>query len=227
MVIEIYSLDRGLIHKMRRMFDDIKQDYDLCCLEIIDDIHKTMSHIDLLIIDLDLGEKSKNIANYYKDYEHVKKIFVSGHKEDVYTIFKYHPSSFLVKNDDRNIKEELMRCIEEVKRQEGLLLCKQNGRDMALLTKNILSISQKDHFAEITMCDGTVHLIHMSLHTLNDQLGHHFFLINRSDIINLNYMRNTDGKALDMIDGSCFRISRRKQKAFLALLHENDDRLLE
>lgn len=222
MVIEIYSLDSGLIHYMRKTFDVIKQECDLCCLYIECGIHKKLPHVDILIIDLDLGDKSKIIAEYYKDYEHIKKIFVSHYKDDVYKIFKYHPASFFVKNDYACAKEELNRCIHEIKGAEETLLCKQNGRDTALPIKNILSISQKDHFAEITMCDGSVNMIHSTLSALNSQLGYHFFLINRSEVVNLNYIRSTNGKVLDMIDGSRFSISRRKQKEFLSLVYEYD-----
>lgn len=225
MVIEIYSLDRGLIHQLTKILDDLQQDCNLC-FKIECGIHKKVSHIDVLIIDLDLGDRSRSIAEYYKDCEHIKKIFVSHYKDDVFKIFKYHHASFFVKYDYSYVKEELMRCLQEVKKQTGLLFCKQNGRETALPIKNILSISQKDHFAEITMCDGTVNVIHASLGTLKNQLGYRFFLINRSEVVNLDYIRSTNGKELNLIDGRRFCVSRRKQKAFLSLYCAYDDHFL-
>ena len=69
-------------------------------------------------------------------------------------------------------------------------------------------------------------VIHASLGTLKNQLGYRFFLINRSEVVNLDYIRSTNGKELDLIDGRRFCVSRRKQKAFLSLYCAYDDHFL-
>jgi hypothetical protein len=88
--------------------------------------------------------------------------------------------------------------------------------------KNICYCKASGNYTEITMVDGTIHVVSRTLKNYEDALGAHgFFRIHHSFLINLGHVKKYvrgDGGYVMMDDNKVIDVSKRKKEAFLVRL---------
>ncbi|MGL4631889.1 MAG: LytR/AlgR family response regulator transcription factor [Leadbetterella sp.] len=87
---------------------------------------------------------------------------------------------------------------------------------------NIITLKADLNYTSVHFLDGKKdEIISYTLKRFEDKLLNHpfFFRINRSVIINLNYIKNVSNGTVELKNGEFFNASKRRKKAFLKILN--------
>lgn len=188
---------------------------------------KSKGDIDLLIIDIDLGNDSgiEIAAEIVRQYPHIKIIFISGHLQYTIDIFDVQPVYFLHKpfDDSRLVKafekayflieQDKMKCIPIINRGE-ILNVRLSSINYIESNRRVAIIHEQNSNREANM----------KLDEIQNKLPFSFLRCHQSYIVNMDRIKRFNLNGAELFSGEIVPVSRPKysetKKVFLKYLGE-------
>lgn len=199
--------------------------YEFCSGEDLVSSLDTCMHIDLLILDMELGgidgdETARLFRNKFKDSV---LVFCSGVRTPTVKSFKVTPYRYLLKSySDMQFIYELNEILAEVekKSKEEYIVGHYRNNVIRVNIHNILYVENAKRGSKITVCsdcdeakfDGQI-LVDDKLEALSDKFCE-LAIAHSSYIINISHVEKIVGNEVYLDSGECLSISRTYQKEF-------------
>ncbi len=94
------------------------------------------------------------------------------------------------------------------------LIIKDSSKKQQIFTDEIMKIEACINYSIIFLKNGRQLIVAKTLKKYEKDLGMYFFRINRSTLVNLNSINKSLGDKVELFDGQCFTISRRRLNNF-------------
>lgn len=173
---------------------------------------------DIVYMDTCVDENGNNgidtirTAKFRHKSHNSQVIFSSNNKEHAVDAFNLNATHYLVKPLSSNdALESIKRClsnIKSIKAATALLNVKTNTGVITIPIEDIVYIEVDNKVCQIHTTKNTIET-HSSLNSMKDKLDDYYFLkINRSFLINMNFIKLYHFDHITMNDGKVFSISR-------------------
>lgn len=174
-------------------------------------------------------------------------IFVSAYNEFAITAFKFNALGYILKPIDyMELQKTVKKAVEIIEAQESFnnhklldfvssleekshkinkISVHHNNKVVLLGLKNIVYVESEKDFCKIRMTDGAIYTSTKELNKFDDllhELGD-FIKINRSSIVNINYIKSYskgNGCEITVSTGQEFEVSRRRKAEIISILKE-------
>lgn len=180
------------------------------CYSDVIDLLESNKKYDLLLLDIEMPnmdgiEFAKKYKNRYK-----KIFYVTAHSEKVYDAFDYNILGFIPKEQ---VEEKLINKINEVKKCENIIPISEQME--YIKEKEIVYISSFKGHLEIKTIDES-YKTSITMKDIIKRLSKTFFMVNRSEIINLNMIKHINklDHTVTLTNGIKCEISRRRWNEF-------------
>lgn len=171
---------------------------------------------DILFMDIELGnENGIEIVEKIKNkYFGLIVIYVTSHQEYVYDIFKTEPLDFIRKPfDEQRIKECMLRALDKCRNPDYLKVRYKSGF-LHIKIKDIVYIYSERKKLHICMTDGEEQVVYGRLDCMEEELNRYdeFIRIQKSYLVNFNYVKRYDFLQIVLQDGKTLSVSRDKKE---------------
>lgn len=180
------------------------------CYSDVIDLLESNKQYDLLLLDIEMPnmngmEFAKTNKNLYK-----KIIYVTSHIEKIYDAFDHNILGFIHKEQ---IQEKLINKINEIKHYENII--KISEQMEYIKEKEIIYIFSFKGHLEIETIDKS-YKNSITIKDIRKRLSKAFFMVNRSEIINLNMIKHINklDHTVTLTNGIKCEISRRRWNDF-------------
>ena len=187
------------------------------------------ANVFLLDIDLKSEKNGLDIAREIREFdENAYIVFISQHTQQVFDSFKLKPFDFIPKPSTKEYIEDLIKRIyldfskNITKNSENTLQIKIGSKIHYLPTNEVLYIEKQDNKCIIHSKNSEVYCYDTLESILNKIPTPNFIRTHRSFIVNSNFIKKIDLKALEIIlknDETCFIGGKYKKN----LLHLTND----
>jgi DNA-binding LytR/AlgR family response regulator len=206
-VIDDNSLDRNRIQMLlTKAFDGISVSMFSC----VKDAVKSTEHFDLVMLDIDLGNEDGIKAVSQLDAFTSCVVYITALENRVRDAYGWHVAGYLFKGmDDETLISELKQ-IEKKYLSSLIDLETVHGRTMV----NQREIMYVSAFGKDVFCtfrgERKIQLKNTTLKMCTQIFDNDSFLmINRSELVNLNYISSIDKKRITLVGGAVLYASRR------------------
>lgn len=170
---------------------------------------------DILFMDIELGNENgiEITEKIKKKYPGLVVIYVTSHQEYVYEIFKTEPLDFIRKPLDKNrIEECLFRALDKCYNLDYLKV-RYKGGILHIKIKDIVYIYTEKKKLYICMVDEGEYAISAKLDYIEEELKRYdeFIRIQKSFLVNFNYVKRYEQQMVVLQDGKICSISRDKK----------------
>lgn len=181
-------------------------------------LHKVLSFreedildgIDAYILDIDMpNETGFEVARkIYDKQPNARIVFCTHHNDLVYRSFSFSPFYFLRKS---NLEEDMNAMAIKLKAQLKFkyILHSRNNETYRIPVENILYIETYRNDSEIYLMDKTVVKIRKPLKDFGYLTEYTFCRINKSQMVNFNYVKSIKSSTVYLLDGKEFPVSRK------------------
>lgn len=174
-----------------------------------------ISKASLIFLDIEMpDDNGMEFAKRIRKNDADKKIiFISSHEQYVFDSFAAQPFYFIRKTDFENDFAKAMREYQKVHAEEQKLLhYKIDRREYLIKMKSIIRIEKCDCRICIHTINGKVIKISEKLKNIIDDLDENFVFIDRSNILNMYYLKELDGIYAVLNTGDKLEVSRRRRQ---------------
>lgn len=173
--------------------------------------------IDILLLDIEMPEiNGLTFARTYRNYANI--VFISSHSECMVDAFDVNVAGFIVKNDnmEKRLIEKIKYLEPMIKKHEAKVYRTVEGLSHLKDYEIMFFHSEEDCIFMHTL-KNQVRLTSPSLSKLMNQLNECFFLINRNEIINMQFITTFIRKSYEvkLTNDIKFKVSERKWKLLL------------
>jgi DNA-binding LytR/AlgR family response regulator len=179
---------------------------------------------DLIFLDIEFpSQNGLQAADWIRHtiHDHLTDIvFMTGKTQYDRQLFAYQPLSFLAKPIRKDALISAL-CLSLQRERIGRepFFYTSSGRSCSISYDRILYFSVHNRIMEIHHSNGSVISFYGALKDYADQiLSHHFFQINRSELINCDYIIQADHESVVLTDNEVLYISRGRQKTFAEIM---------
>lgn len=178
-----------------------------------------MSHpLDLLFLDIDLGEESgiEAAAWVAQNYPDTRIVFITGHREFAEEAFEVEALGYLVKPYDikkmENVLKKAMSHLEKktAKEPEEIIITDENIKKKLNL-REILYV-ERQHAKSIITTREREYQVYETMTSLCERLGDSFLRINQGEIVNRNMIKEIKGNTMYLKNGREMSIGRTYRK---------------
>lgn len=198
---------------LEKLYEEIEitiyQDYK----ELLLDVEKEEYEIDLLILDIQMGENGIDISKkIVKNKLDVLLIFMSGYAQFYEDIFQVQPIYFLKKPiSEERVKKAVDKAIELINNRKRIFSFESNGMLMKFESHDIYyieSLGRKLYFYG-KQKNAPVYL---KLSYLEERVPNNFVRIHQSYIINIDYLKKFSQKGAILKTGEVIPVSQKRYK---------------
>lgn len=178
--------------------------------QLLVDVHS----FDLLIIDVEINQYNGiNICNQIRNFNtDILIMFISSYTTYVFNSFIVSPFSYILKKDLKNKGiSEIDRCLQFYMNKNKIIKISSFGIEYSLVQRDIIVISKMRDKCIFYYKDKQFES-RMSLKDILVDLSPFFVQINKSDIINLNFVSYIHKDEMILNNEEKYYISRRKIK---------------
>ncbi len=172
---------------------------------------------DILFVDIDLNHTSGiDIIHFLKNNHYPSLfIFVSSKNEMVFEALAVQPFQFIRKD---NLQEDLLLTLALInnycKEHDKLITLSLRGRQTAIKTNEIIYLQSDIHEITIVTINDS-YSYQTTLKNILSMLPKYFVQIQKSIIINLDYVKEINQNDIILKNGNVFSMSRHYKKDFL------------
>ena len=185
-------------------------------------IYLSKNELDILFLDIDMGEKSgiQAAAKLYNAKPELIIVFITGHREFACEAFDVDALGYILKPvDTTKLERTLKKAIHQISSSthypnEAFLIVNQENGKKKLYINDILYIERVKARSIITTKTET-YAIYESITSLSEKLTTNFIRINQSEVINLSEIADIKGNTLLTKEGVEKSISRSYKKDVL------------
>ena len=181
-------------------------------------------HLDLLLLDIDLGEKESGIAlatQLAAKYPELVVVFVTGHREFAGEAFEVEAMGYLVKPYDIKKMESILRksllqvsAIKNHEDDQEIIITDENLKKK-LHVKDILYI-QRQLSRSVIYTEKKCYNVYETITSLHERLGGGFLRVNQGEIANMKEIAEIRGNVIILKNGLEMSIGRTYRKDVLA-----------
>lgn len=181
-------------------------------------------HIDILFLDIDLGEESGiEIATILANkYPNLVTVFVTGHREFAQEAFEVEALGYLVKPFDIKKMESILR--KAILQVSGLQNEEQSVNEIVITNENLkkkiscndILYIQRQQARSIIVTADKEYSIYETITSLSERLGPDFVRVNQGEIVNINQISDIKDNYVLVKNGPEMSIGRTYRKTLLA-----------
>lgn len=183
----------------------------------------TSHHLDLLFLDIDLGDETgiEAAAWVARNYPDTIIIFVTGHREFAEEAFEVEALGYLVKPYDikkmENVLKKAMNLLGEraVKEPAAEIIITDENIKKKISLQDILYV-ERQQSKSIIKTKQKEYQVYETITSLRERLGDSFIRINQGEIVNNNMIKEIKGNTAYLKNGKEMSIGRTYRKEVLA-----------
>ncbi|MFT7155521.1 MAG: two-component system LytT family response regulator [Parvicella sp.] len=181
------------------------------------------NQVDVLFIDISMGQLTGFDVVKLIQSNKLEVVFVTAHSDKAIEAIEYKPFGYLLKPIDIDQLSDIYnRLISETNSNSIKIRIPISDGYIWVTKEDILYIQAERSYSQITMTDGTIHMISKSMSWFTEQLDEMFFFkCHRSYIININKilsLSNKDGGFITLQGGHLVPIGKNKKQELINLL---------
>lgn len=178
--------------------------------------------LDLLFLDIDLGEESGIDAAAWvsQNYPHIRIVFVTGHREFAEEAFEVEALGYLVKPYDiKKMEKVLKRAVnflegDREKEPSEIIITDENIKKK--INRQDILFVERQQSKSIIVTRGREYQVYETMTSLCERLGDSFLRINQGEIVNCSMIKEIKGNTLYLKNGKEMSIGRTYRKEVLA-----------
>lgn len=171
------------------------------------------SQVDLFVVDIDMpGKNGFEVANIiYKKQPNAKIVFCTNHNDLVYSTFPYSPFYFVRKN---HLNQDMNLMAEKFRKQLGnkYIHFSKNNETIKILVQDVVYIESYRNYSELHLNNKETIKIRKTLKEYEYLLMRSFCFINKSQLVNFDYVKMVKGIDVYLMNGELLSISRLRKK---------------
>lgn len=179
-------------------------------------------HLDLLFLDIDLGEESgiQIAAQIAARYPEVVVVFVTGHREFTGEAFEVEAMGYLVKPYDIKKMESILR---KARLQVSAIQTQDDNKEIVITDENLkkkinikeIRYIQRQLSKSVIYTEKKAYNVYETITSLYERLGNGFLRINQGEVSNINEISEIRGNMVILKNGMEMSIGRTYRKEVL------------
>lgn len=187
-------------------------------------------HLDILLLDIDLGEEDSGIAlaaYLASKYPELVVVFVTGHREFTGEAFEVEAMGYLVKPYDIKKMERVFR---KALLQVSALQNKEEDREIIITDENLkkklhvkeVLYVQRQLSRSVIYTEKKCYNVYETITSLYERLGNDFLRINQGEVANIKEISEIRGNVVILKNGLEMSIGRTYRKDVIAKYFKED-----
>lgn len=187
-------------------------------------------HLDILLLDIDLGEKDSGIAlaaYLASKYPELVVVFVTGHREFTGEAFEVEAMGYLVKPYDIKKMESVLRrallqvsALQNQEEDKEIIITDENLKKK-LRVKEVLYV-QRQLSRSVIYTEKKCYNVYETITSLYERLGNDFLRINQGEVANMKEILEIRGNVVILKNGLEMSIGRTYRKDVIAKYFKED-----
>lgn len=178
------------------------------------------NHLDILFLDIDLGEESGiEIATWIAhNYPKIITIFVTGHREFAVEAFEVDAIGYLVKPYDiKKLDVVMKKAMAQLEQKTG----KEEKHEIVITDENLkkkidcrdILYIERQMAKSIIVTRQKEYQVYETITSLCERIGDSFIRVNQGEVVNMSLISEIKGNDVYLKNGKVFTIGRTYRKA--------------
>lgn len=203
------------INELKKFEKKYQEKFDCIYYRDIKGLKKKIINVkaDIYFIDIEFGnvigmDVAKFITNYHKN---AGIVYITNYEEYAIKAFVCRPIGFIRKKHEEDINITMDKVIAYVRQKNILYKFMNNKSDKVINLATILYLQMSNHNMNIYINGDCINVRDKLSRVEKDMLKNGFIKINRSCLVNMNYIDNINEDKVILTDGTILYITGNKQ----------------
>jgi len=214
--VAIFDDNRACQQKVIELLDkDFKGQFDYITAANAPDLISSASIIDILIMDIDLGNKKLNGIDIACRIKHNNQdcqvIFMSAYRDYAMGIFEANPMFFLekpIEDHEPIFIKAISQAVDNVNNNRNERFCYQKeSRVHVVSVKDIIYLESSRRIVKIVMTEDS-DVFYDTLNDIEKRIPGNFIRIHQSYLVNPRYIKKLSGTEIVLYNGVCLPVSK-------------------